>query len=121
MRRIFPSMLLCGALTMLAAAGCDKVDAKKGGSGSQGGDVVVLEVEEIDLIPGSDKQVKLKSGAAQAAEAPKDSGVTAKVEGDHLTIATGKDAKEGVHQVTVKGGKKDVSVKVNVKKDAAGK
>jgi hypothetical protein len=119
MHRIFPSMLLCCALTMLAAAGCDKVDTKKGGSGS--GDVVVLEYEEIDLIPGSDKQVRVKSGSAQAAEAPKDSGVTAKVEGDHLTIAASKDAKEGVHQVTVRSGKKDVSIKVNVKKDGAGK
>jgi len=118
MRRFFLPLFLCGALTLLAAAGCDKADSKKGGNG---GDVVVLEYEEIDLIPGSDKQVKVKSGSAKTAEAPKESGVTAKVEGDHLTIAAGKEAKEGIHQVTVKGGKKDATLKVHVKKDAAGK
>jgi hypothetical protein len=118
MRRFFLSVLFCAALTLLAAAGCDKADSKKGGNG---GDVVVLEYEEIDLIPGADKQVKVKSGSAKTAEAPKDSGVTAKVEGDHLTIAAGKDPKEGVHQVTVRGGKKDATLKVHVKKEAAGK
>ena len=121
MRRFFLPVLLCGALTLLAAAGCDKADSKKGGSSGNGGDLVVLEYEEIDLVPGADKQVKVKSGSAKTAEAPKDSGVTAKVEGDHLTVAAGKDAKEGVHQVTVKGGKKDATLKVHVKKDAAGK
>jgi hypothetical protein len=114
-------MLLWGALTLLAAAGCDTGDTKKGGSGGKNGDLVVLEHEEIDLIPGSDKQVKVKSGSARTAEGSNDSGITAKVEGDHVTIAAGKDAKEGVHQVTVKGGRKDVTLNVNVKKDAAGK
>src|SRR5262245_18844624 len=121
MRRFFLSVLLCGALTLLAASGCDKADSKKGGGAGNGGDVVVLEYEEIDLIPGKDRQVKVKSGSAKTVEAPKDSGVTAKVEGGQLTIARGKEAKEGTHQVTVKGGKKDATLKVHVKKDAAGK
>jgi hypothetical protein len=121
MRRFFLSALLCAPLTLLAATGCDKPDSKSGGTTGSGGDLVVLEVEEIDLIPGAEKQVKVKSGSAKTADAPKDSGVTAKVEGDHLTVAAAKDAKDGAHQVTVKGGKKDTTLKVNVKKEAGGK
>jgi len=122
MRGIIGSMFLCGMLTLLAIAGCDKASDKKGSGSGQGGDVLLFEYEEIDLIPGAEKQVKVKSGKAETAEAPPDSGVTAKVEGDKLTIAAGKDAKEGTHEVKVKGGKaKDATIKVKVKKDAAGK
>ena len=121
MRGRFGSLFLCGALALLANAGCDKASDKKASGSSQAGDVLVLEYEEIDLIPGAEKQVKVKSGKADTAEAPKDSGVAAKVEGDHLVVAAGKDAKEGTHTVAVKGDKKDATLKVKVKKEATGK
>jgi hypothetical protein len=108
-------------LALLAIAGCEKPSDKKGTGTGQGGDLLLLEYEEIDIIPGAEKQVKVKSGKAEKVEAPPDSGVTAKVEGDKLTIAAGKDAKEGTHKVTVKGDKKDATIKVHVKKDTAGK
>jgi len=121
MRGIVGSMFLCGTLALLTSAGCDKASDKKASGSSQAGDVLVLEYEEIDLIPGAEKQVKVKSGKADTAEAPKDSGVTAKAEGDHLVVAAGKDAKEGTHTVAVKGGKKDATLKVKVKKDGTAK
>jgi hypothetical protein len=114
-------MFLCGALALLATGGCDKASDRKTGTSAQAGDLLVLEYEEIDLIPGAEKQVKVKSGKADTAEAPKDSGVTAKVEGDHLVVAAGKDAKEGTHNVAVKGGKKDATLKVKVKKETTDK
>jgi hypothetical protein len=58
----------------------------------------------------------VKSGKAETAEAPEKSKLTTKVEDDKVTVAAPRDAKEGTHQVTVKGGKKEVSLKVNVKK-----
>jgi hypothetical protein len=112
MSRIVPFVLLFGALSLLAA-GC--------GGGTTTGkadEVLVLEYEEIDLIPGQEKPVKVTKGKAEKAEAPADSGVTAKVEGDKLTISAAKDAKEGTHEVKVKGGKKGATVKVKVKKVA---
>jgi hypothetical protein len=122
MRGIVGFMFLFGTLVLLASAGCDKPSDKKGTGSAQGGDVLVLEYEEIDLIPGTEKPVKVKSGKADTAEAPKDSGVTAKVEGDKVTVAAGKDAKEGTHEVKVKGGQaKDATIKVKVKKDTASK
>ena len=121
MRGSFGSLFLCGVLALLANVGCDKASDKKAAGSSQAGDVLVLEYEEIDIIPGTEKQVKVKSGKAETAEAPKDMGVTAKVEGDHVVVATGKDAKEGTHTVAVKGGKKDATLKVKVKKEATGK
>jgi hypothetical protein len=108
---------MVGALMLLAVAGCSKKDkdTKKDADGGSGDDVVVLEYEEIDLIPGAEKEVNVKSGKAEKAEAPEGSGVTAKLEGKKLTVSAAKDAKEGTHNVTVKGGKKDVTLKVNVK------
>jgi hypothetical protein len=121
--RYFGSFLvLFEVLAVLGVAGCSPEDSKKSPSSSKGPEVLVLEYEEIDLIPGEEKPVKLKTGKAESAEAPKDSGVTAKAAGDKLTISAGKDAKEGTHTVTIKGGKaKDATLKVNVKKGAGGK
>jgi hypothetical protein len=111
--RVFvPAAALCAALAFLCAAGCGGSSTSSGG----GAELLVLEVEEIDLVPGMDKTVKVKSGKAESAEAPKDSGVTTKVEADKVTLSAGKDTKEGPHTVTVKGGKKDATIKVNVKK-----
>jgi hypothetical protein len=123
MRQLLPFVLLFGALTLLTATGCDKLsDSKKASTAGTGTEVLLLEIEEIDLIPGSEKPVTVKTGKATTADAPKDSGVTTKVEGHTVTIAAAKDAKEGTHTVTVKGDKgKEAVVKVHVKKGADGK
>ena len=122
MRGIVVCTFLCGTLALLATGGCDKATDKKASGSAQDGEVLLLVSEEIELIPGTEKQVQVKAGKAETVEAPKDSGVTAKVEGDKVTIAAAKDAKEGTHEVKVKGGKgKDATVKVKIKKDAAGK
>jgi hypothetical protein len=79
--------------------------------------VLILEEETIDIIPEKSATVKAKTGKPVSAEAPKDSGLTAKVEDDHVAIAAAKDAKEGTHTVTVKDAKgKEATVKVHVKK-----
>jgi hypothetical protein len=123
MRHFISFPLLFGALAVLVVSGCSgdskkPSDKKDSGDSPKGQEAIVLEYEEIDLIPeGEPKEVKVKKGKAESAEAPKESGVTAKVEGDKLTVSAGKDAKPGTHTVTVKGGKaKDVTLKVNVKK-----
>jgi hypothetical protein len=120
MWRLCGSFLLVAAAVTVAAPGCSKKDGgKKGGDSAKGDDLIVLEYAEIDILPGEDKQVQVKSGKAETADAPKEAGVTAKVEDGKLTVSAAKDAKEGTHQVTVKGGKaKEATLKVNVKKKA---
>jgi hypothetical protein len=120
MRHFGSLLILVGGLAVLGVSGCTQEDSRKSvSSGAKGQEVLLLEYEEIDLIPGGEKQVKVKTGKAETAEAPKDSGVTAKAEGDKLTVSVGKDAKEGTHKVTVKSGQaKDATLKVNVKKEA---
>ena len=54
-------------------------------------------------FPSPRMHVKIKSGMVEGVELPKDSGLTVKVEGDDVTISASKDAKEGTHQVTVRG------------------
>ena len=115
MRHSILFVFLCGAFTLLAVPGCKKKDADKA-NGDGKGDVIVLEYEEIDLIPGGKKEVKVKSGKAESAEAPEKSKLKTKVEENKVTITAPKDAKEGTHKVTVKGDKKDATLKVNVKK-----
>jgi hypothetical protein len=119
MRRAVLFIFFCGVITLVAAPGCKKKEADKTYGGAKDGDVLVLEYEEIDLIPGEKKEVKVKSGKAETAEAPEDSKLTTKVEDKKVTVAAAKDAKEGTHEVTVKGGKKEVSLKVNVKKKSS--
>jgi hypothetical protein len=133
--RIFCLVTLgAAAMLLLGATGCEKKPAKGTGAGTgtgtgahatstgtggtaTGGDVLVLEYEEIDIIPGGEeKHVKVKSGKAEKAEAPADSGVTAKVDDGNVTVSASKEAKAGTHEVTVKGGKKDTTLKVHVKK-----
>jgi len=122
MRHFFSFALLFGALAVLGVSGCSGDSKKTTGNGTKDQEVLLLEYEEIDLIPGGEKEVKVKKGKAESADAPKESGVTAKAEGDKLTVSAGKDAKEGTHMVTVKGGKgKDATLKVNVKKKEGGK
>jgi hypothetical protein len=117
MRCAVPALFLLAAT--VTVSGCDS----SGGSGKQtggttpGADVLLLEYQEIDLIPGSEKEVKVKAGKAETADAPKESGVTAKTDGDTVTVTVDKDAKEGTHQVTVRSGKaKEAALKVHVKK-----
>ncbi len=117
MRRMFTAMLYFSVLTLLVVTGCNNEHDKKKADSDKGGDVLVLEFDEIEVIPEGDaKAVKVKKGKAEKAEAPKGSGVTAKVDGDKLTISAGKDATVGTHQVKVTGGKKDATLKVTVKK-----
>ena len=66
---------------------------------------------------GEPKAVKITKGKAEKAEAPEGSGVTTKVEDGKVTVSAGKNAKEGTHEVKVKGDKgKEATLKVKVKK-----
>ena len=73
----------------------------------------------LDIVPLSELHVTIKAGKAASVEVPKDAGLTAKVEGDTVTIAAAKDAPEGARQLTVKSIKgKAATLQVNVKKGA---
>jgi hypothetical protein len=112
------SISLLFAAFLLFMTGCSSSSTTGSGSGTTGADVLVLELMEIDLIPDSQKAVKVKTGKADKVVGPAaDTGVTAKVDGDKVTVAASKEAKVGTHTVKVQGGKKDVELKVNVKKD----
>jgi hypothetical protein len=113
--RVLSLVTVCVAMALFTSAGCSKKD-KDGKAVTGADDPIVLEYEEIDIFPGAEKQVKVKSGKAEKAEAPADSGVSAKVDDGKLTVSAAKDAKEGTHQIAVKGGKKDATLKVTVKK-----
>jgi hypothetical protein len=115
MVRISLSCLFCAALTLAFVSGCGSATTSPS-KGNDTAEVLTFEVDEIEIIPGTDKDVKVKAGKAESAEAPKDSGVTAKVADGKVTISAAKDAKEGTHEVKVKGGKKDAIIKVKVKK-----
>jgi hypothetical protein len=114
MFRISLSCLACAVLALAFVSGCTSSDSKD--KKDKSADVLVLEVDEIELVPGTDKEVKVKTGKAASAEAPSGSGLTAKVADGKVTVSAGKEAKEGSHEVKVKGGKKDATIKVKVKK-----
>jgi hypothetical protein len=121
MRSMF---LTIGAMILIASTGCDGSGSSSAGAGTgPGGELLVLETYEIILLPDESKDVKVKSGKADKAEGPAaDTGVTAKLAGDKVTVSAAKDAKEGTHTVKVHGGKKDVELKVKVaKKDTDAK
>jgi hypothetical protein len=103
------------ALVLAFVTGCSSTPTSAP-KGTETVEVLTFEVDEFELIPGADKDIKVKTGKAESAEAPKDSGVTAKVADGKVTISAAKDAKEGSHEVKVKGGKKDAIIKVKVKK-----
>jgi hypothetical protein len=115
MLRISLSCLFCAALTLALASGCGPATTSAP-KASEVAEVLLLDVYEVDITPGTDKDVKVKTGKAESAEAPKDAGLTAKVADGKVTISAAKDAKEGTHEVKVKGGNKDATIKVNVKK-----
>jgi hypothetical protein len=109
--RVVALLTLCVGTVLFTATGCET----KSKNGASGDEKILLEVEEIDLAPGGEKQVKVKSGKAEKAEAPADSGVTAKLDDSKLTISAAKDAKEGTHNIAIKGAKKEATLKVHVK------
>ena len=115
MFRISLSCLFGAALALTLVAGCGPVTTTAPAGGPVA-DVLVLEVEEIELVPGTDKDVKVKAGKAESAEAPKEAGLTAKAEGGKVTVSAAKEAKEGTYDVKVKGGKKEATIKVKIKK-----
>jgi hypothetical protein len=115
MLRISLSCLFGAALALALVSGCGPATTTAPAGGAVA-DVLVLEVDEIDIVPGTDKEVKVKTGKAESAEAPRDAGLTAKVAGGKVTVSAAQDAKEGAHEVKVKGGKKDATIKVKVKK-----
>ena len=89
-----------------------------------GNDIVVLEFEQIDLEPGAQMVVRLKQGRATKAEAPKGSGLTARLPtvptASEITITAAPDAKEGSSDVTVSSlSDMTITLKVNVKKKTA--
>jgi hypothetical protein len=118
MRKFIPlAFVVCLALVGLAVVGCTWSSSSKTSPGGE--ETLVIETEEIILEPGSEKVVKVKQGKAASAEAAKDSGVSAKVDGDKVTVSADKDAKEGPASVTVKSAAgKTATLKVNVKKKA---
>jgi hypothetical protein len=121
MIRISLSCLVGAALTLALASGCNPANTNSS-KGSGVAELLVLDVAEIEIVPGTEKDVTVKTGKAESAEAPKESGLTAKVADGKVTVSAAKDAKEGTHEVKVKGGKdKDATVKVKVKKDVAAK
>ena len=101
-------------LALTTISGCDQGPADR--QAKAGDDVAVLECEEIDLVPGTEKHIKIKSGTADLAEAVKELALTAKVENSVIAVAAGKEAKPGVHQVSIRGSKNGaVVLRVNLK------
>ena len=75
-----------------------------------------LEKDVLEIVPLSELHVKVASGIAESVETPKDSGLTATLEGNSVKISAAKDAKAGQHQVTVRDDKgKQATLNVSVK------
>jgi hypothetical protein len=115
--------LLAAGLTLAAGCGESKLDKKaadtQSKTGDKGADLVLLEVDEIDILPGEEKQVKVKAGKPDGADVPADSGLTATTADNVLKISAAKDAKEGTQTITVKSGDtKPAILKVNLKSPA---
>jgi hypothetical protein len=99
-----------------AVAGVKEAIAAKEAAARREG-VIVLEKDILDIVPLSEMHVKIVNGVAESTETPKESGLTAKVDGKTLTIHAGKEAKSGAHEIKVKGAKGEQTIlKVNVKK-----
>jgi hypothetical protein len=114
--------LLAAGLMVLATVGCTPSTTGKKDKDTGKTEAVVLEVEEITIIPGEEpKSVKVKKGKVDSVEPPKeDSGVTAEVKDGKVEVKADKKAKPGSHEVTVKGKDgKPAKLKVTVKKKAA--
>ena len=77
---------------------------------------IVLECNSIEIAPRSESHVKIVSGSAESVETPKDSGLTATLEGKSVKISATEKTKAGPHQVTVRDAKgKHAILNVKVK------
>jgi len=100
------------ALAVAFAPGCGKSNQPEGVA------FIELQYEAINLVPGGRKQIQVKSGKAEKVVVNKRSGLTAKVEGDTLTISAQRNAPFGRHAVTVRNDNgKQATVMVNVKQN----
>ena len=68
-------------------------------------DNLILDTTVVDIIPLSELHLKIINGIAESVETPADSGLTAKVDGNRVTVNASKAAKAGTHQIKVKGPK----------------
>ena len=60
--------------------------------------------------------LKIVNGVVESVETPADSGLTAKLDGNRVTVNASKTAKAGTRQIKVKGPKgKETILTVNVK------
>ena len=79
-------------------------------------DNLLLDATVVDIIPLSELHLKIVNGIAESVETPADSGLTAKLDGNRVTVNASKTAKAGTHQIKVKGPKgKETTLTVNVK------
>ena len=91
-------------------------DATKSSSDDAGNGSLALEKDVLEIVPLSEAEVKIISGSAERVETPKDSGLTASLEGKSVKISAAKGAKAGPHKVTVRDAKgKQATLNVSVK------
>jgi hypothetical protein len=77
---------------------------------------LVLESNVLEVVPRSERDVKIVSGSAASVETPQDSGLTATLQGNSVRISAAKDTKAGSHQVTVRDTKgNQATLNVSVK------
>lgn len=92
-----------------------KEGATKSSPADTGNANFALEKDVLEIVPLSELHVKIVSGIAENVETPKDSGLTATLEGNSVKISAAKDAKAGPHQVTVRDAKgKQATLHVSV-------
>ena len=91
-------------------------DARKSSSDDAGNGSFALEKDVLEIVPLSEAEVKIISGSAESVETPKDSGLTARLEGKSVKISAATGTKAGPHQVTVRDAKgKQATLNVSVK------
>ena len=78
-------------------------DARKSSSDDAGNGSFALEKDVLEIVPLSELRVKIVSGIAESVETPKDSGLTATLEGNSVKSSAAKDAKAGPHQIRIPG------------------
>jgi hypothetical protein len=77
---------------------------------------LVLESNVLEVVPRSERDVRIVSGSAASVETPQDSGLTATLQGNSVRISAAKEAKAGPHQVTVQDAKgNQATLNVSVK------
>ena len=74
------------------------------------------ETDVLEIVPLSELHVKFVSGVPESVETPKDSRLTATLEGAGVKISAAKEAKIGPHKVTVRDANgKQMTLNVRVK------